>query len=112
MLELGFDEGRLEVIPGGFAIVCALFSMFDIEKMEISQFALREGVMYELLGRLRNQDVPERTVSSIVEHLSIDQLQAKRVQSMALNIFDQVFEHWFESYSELRNLSIVGRFIA
>ncbi len=104
LMELGFEESRCEVIPGGYAIVSALFTMFNIDKMEVSEFALREGVMYELLGRLRNDDAREKTVYSLVDHWSVDLEHARRVQEIALDMYDQNLNSWFKDIPETRNL--------
>ena len=104
LMELGFDERRSEVIPGGYAIVSALFTMLNIDRMEISEVALREGVMYDLLGRLRNDDARERTVYSLVDHWSVDLEHARRVQGIALDMYDQISKIWFGKLPETRNL--------
>ena len=104
LVDLGFDSTRCEVLPGGFAIVSALFELLDIEYMEVSELALREGVMYDLLGRLRNDDARQRTVQSLIEHWSIDMDHARRVQSTALDIYDQIADSWFSNRADARNL--------
>ena len=104
LVDLGFEMNRCEVLPGGFAIVCAMFKQLNIESMEISDLALREGVLYDLLGRLRNNDARERTVNSLIDHWSIDRKHANRVRTIALKIYDQIEPHWFENYSGARRL--------
>ena len=104
LLELGFDTDRCAVLPGGFAIVSALFELLEIESMQVSDLALREGVMYDLLGRLRNDDARERTVQSLTEIWSVDNMHANRVRIEALSMYDQVATSWFKDYPETRNL--------
>ena len=111
LMELGFNVRRSEVIPGGFAIVSALFNMLNIEKMEVSEHALREGVMYDLLGRLRNDDARERTVYALAEHWSVDQVHANRVQAIAQAMYDQNVGTWFERNPEVRNLLLWASFL-
>lgn len=104
LLELGFDTDRCAVLPGGFAIVRALFDLLKINSMEVSELALREGVMYDLLGRLRNDDARERTVRSLTEIWSVDRMHASRVRTEALSMYDQVAASWFKKHPETRNL--------
>ena len=104
LVELGFDIDRCEVLPGGFAVVSALFELLEIESIEVSDLALREGVMYDLLGRLRNEDARESTVQSLTKQWSVDRSHAQRVQATALSLFDQVENSWFEDFPETRNL--------
>lgn len=104
LVELGFDIDRCEVLPGGFAVVSALFELLEIESIEVSDLALREGVMYDLLGRLRNEDARESTVQSLTKQWSVDRSHAQRVQTTALSLFDQAENSWFEDFPETRNL--------
>ncbi len=104
LVELGFDAERCQVLPGGFAIVNALFKLLKIETMHISDSALREGVMYDLLGRLRNDDARERTVRALAKQWSVDLSHAHRVQNSALSMFYQVQTEWFEEYPQTENL--------
>ena len=104
LVNLGFEPTRCEVLPGGLAILCALFEWLEIELMQISDFALREGVMYDLLGRLRNDDARQRTVMSLALHWSIDDVHAKRVRELALDMYDQVEGDWFANTTEARSL--------
>ena len=104
LTDLDFDPTRCEVLPGGLAIVCALFEMLGIEQMQISNLALREGVMYDLLGRLRNDDARQHTVQSLIDHWSVDIEHAVRVQKSALEFYDQVLESWFDNESDYRSL--------
>ncbi len=104
LVELGFDSNRCEVLPGGFAIVCALFELLKIDAMQVSDLALREGVMYDLLGRLRNDDARERTILALTKQWSVDYPHAQRVQTTALKLFDQLQVSWFKEYEQTRSL--------
>ena len=104
LVKLGFEPNRCEVLPGGLAILCALFDWLNIEFMQVSDRALREGVMYDLLGRLQNDDARQRTVSSLVEHWSIDKDHAQRVHDLALDMYDQVENYWFADEPDARSL--------
>ncbi|MGR9106446.1 MAG: exopolyphosphatase [Gammaproteobacteria bacterium] len=63
--ELGPD--RLPVFPGGVAIVQAAFSTLGIETMQVSDGALREGLLYDLVGRIYHDDVRENSVRALAE---------------------------------------------
>src|SRR3546814_17301338 len=56
--------------------------------------ALREGVLYDLLGRHHHEDVRERTLGSLMERYHVDQEQAARVERKALHAFDKVADDW------------------
>lgn len=68
----GLSESRRSVILAGVAISSALFDELNIKAMRCSRGALREGVIYDLLGRLSHEDVRERTVNALVQRYSAD----------------------------------------
>ncbi len=94
-LELtGLKADRAKVLPGGVAILSAVFDSLGVEQMMVSTGALREGVLYDLLGRIRREDVRDRTIQRFVEQYHIDVPQARRVQATALRCLDQVADAW------------------
>jgi exopolyphosphatase/guanosine-5'-triphosphate,3'-diphosphate pyrophosphatase len=54
---------RIPVLPGGIAIMSAVFKEFGLERMTFSEGALRLGVLYDLLGRYHHEDLRDATVS-------------------------------------------------
>ena len=85
---------RAAVLPGGFAVLQGLFEGLDIQLMQVSDGALREGVVYDLLGRIRHEDVRERTIAMLTRRYAIDVTQARRVQKTANIIFEQARSAW------------------
>lgn len=85
----GLAPERAPVIPGGVAILTAIFDGLGIERMGTSQGALREGALYDLLGRIRHEDVRDRTIRRFMERYAVDLEQAGRVQRTALALFEQ-----------------------
>ena len=94
-LELkGLKSDRAKVLPGGVAILSAVFESLGIERMVVSSGALREGVLYDLLGRIRHEDARDRTIQRFVEQYHVDLPQARRVEATALRLLDQVADSW------------------
>lgn len=90
-LELeGLSAERAAVLPGGFAIMQAAFDALGIERMTTVSTALREGVLYELVGRMQHADTREATVRSFMRRYHVDREQARRVQKLALALFSQI----------------------
>lgn len=87
---LGMKPDRIPVLPGGFAIMSAVFTELNIQHMSVAGTALKEGVLYDLLGRLHHQDMRDVTVSQFMRRYHIDSLQAKRVEDLSLSLFKQV----------------------
>jgi exopolyphosphatase/guanosine-5'-triphosphate,3'-diphosphate pyrophosphatase len=85
----GLDPERVNVIAGGVAILSALFDGLDIEHMRVSQGAMREGVIYDLLGRVRHEDVRDKTIRRFMERYAVDVEQGARVLATAIDLFHQ-----------------------
>ncbi len=90
----GVKPDRRGVFPAGLAILEAIFDALELETMTHSEGALREGVLYDLLGRHHHEDVRERTLGSLMERYHVDREQAARVEAKALEAFDQVCTQW------------------
>lgn len=100
----GLKEERKEVLPGGVAVLIATFEALGIEHMQVSDWALREGLLYDLVGRIRHEDVRERTIASLSERYQVDLGQARRVTDAALACLRQVADVWRLHDEEAHNL--------
>jgi len=90
----GLNPERAPVFPGGVAILLAVFEALGINAMQVADGALREGLLYDLVGRLRHQDVRERTVSALAARFRTDAQQAERVAKSAAELLSQVRNIW------------------
>ena len=90
----GLKPERAQVLPGGVAILLALFDALGIERMHVATGALREGLMYDLLGRIRHEDVRERTIRMLQDRYHVDRRQAARVERNALAFLRQAAPGW------------------
>ena len=69
-------------------------SALDFEQMAVSDGALREGLLYDMVGRLTDEDARERSVRAMQGRFNVDLEQAARVEATALNLLDQVAASW------------------
>jgi exopolyphosphatase / guanosine-5'-triphosphate,3'-diphosphate pyrophosphatase len=83
----GLREDRIATIPGGLAILSAVLAEFGIEQLEVSEGALRQGVLYDLLGRVRHRDMREATVRQFMRRYQVDSAQVERVARLAQNLY-------------------------
>ena len=90
--ELSAD--RAEVFPGGVAILVEVMRALALERMTIADGALREGILYDMVGRLTDEDARVRTVRAMAARYQVDRPQAERVEATALNLYAQVSEAW------------------
>jgi exopolyphosphatase/guanosine-5'-triphosphate,3'-diphosphate pyrophosphatase len=86
----GLSERRQPVIIGGLAILLACFKALHIEELVISPFALREGLLHDMLGRLEHRDPRDKAVKALMTRFAVDPAQVERVRRTALEIFDQL----------------------
>ena len=87
------DERRLS-FAGGVAILSEVFEQLGIESMRVADGAMREGLLYDLLGRYTDEDARERTVRSMQERYHVDLAQAERVETTAVAFLNQLEESW------------------
>lgn len=90
----GLSERRAQVWPGGLAILAELIVALRIEALRVSDGALREGLLYDLLGRLQHEDARERTVYAMASRYHVDPEQSARVAKSAAMLLRQCAETW------------------
>jgi len=100
----GLKEERKLILPAGLAILVALFQQLDIKRLNYSEGALREGVLYDMLGRDRHEDVRDRTTQAFIQRYQIEEEQANRVSQTALVLFNAVKQAWSIDKSTFRDL--------
>ncbi|AOY93469.1 exopolyphosphatase [Cupriavidus sp. USMAA2-4] len=102
----GLKPDRIPVLPGGLAIMLGVFAELDIERMDVTDGALRLGVLYDLLGRSHHEDMRTVTVDQFMRRYAVDRAQAQRVRNAALSLLAQ----FPEPPDELRedNLALLG----
>ena len=109
----GLDSDRQPVFAGGLAILIATFEALKIETMQVSEGALREGLLYERLGRIQSEDTRLKTVSSVQQRFQISKKHARRVsltshrlltaceKAWNLRLEDAEILHWASSLHEI-----------
>ncbi len=99
----GLKEERRPVFPGGLAILYAAFKSLKIEEMLVSDGALREGVVYDYIGRITNHDIRELAIDNLMERYHVDSAHAERVHVMASALFNQVAHHFSDDEERFEN---------
>lgn len=90
----GLRRERTRVLAAGLAILIAAFDSLRIERMVVSPGAMREGLLYDLYGRLSHRDAREPTILRFVSQYRVDVEQARRVGAVALDCLRQVADGW------------------
>jgi exopolyphosphatase/guanosine-5'-triphosphate,3'-diphosphate pyrophosphatase len=90
----GLNPERRAVFPGGVAVMAAAFEALGISSMESANGALREGLLYDLLGRSGKEDVRIRSVNALAERFHVDRGQAARVEETARRYLRRLSRPW------------------
>ena len=90
----GLGSNRAPVYPAGLAVLQALFRGLGIDRMQISDGALREGLLHDLLGRVHRHDVREQTVAALISRFHIDDRHTRRVRETARVLLAQIANDW------------------
>jgi exopolyphosphatase/guanosine-5'-triphosphate,3'-diphosphate pyrophosphatase len=83
----GLKADRRPVLAGGLGIMLSLFQELGIETMTAAQGAMREGILWDLLGRVHDRDMRDMTVNQFQRRYRVDLKQARRVEALAVRLF-------------------------
>jgi len=86
----GLREDRIAVLPGGLAIMSAVLEELGVERMTVADGAMREGILYDLLGRTHQHDARDATVTQFMHRYHVDAAQAKRVTELARQLYERL----------------------
>ncbi len=84
------SDERAPVFAGGLAIALQVFDSLGLQEMAVSDSALREGILHDLIGREQREDVREATVQSMQRRFNVDPAQAGRVERTAVSLLAQL----------------------
>lgn len=116
----GLKPDRLAVFMGGLAIMTAAFCELDIGSMTVTDAALRDGVLYDMMGRQLGDDMRHQTIADFQQRYHVDRAQAKRVAAMAKLIFKSLthnhqdidLPHWYQYLDWAAQMHEIGLDIA
>ncbi|QTF92347.1 exopolyphosphatase [Halomonas sp. BM-2019] len=90
----GLKPDRARVFPAGVAVLGAVFEAFGLERLRYADGALREGVLYDMVGRNGPEDSRLKSLASLERRSGVDTRQAANVTASAVALFDQVRAAW------------------
>ncbi|MEZ9706228.1 guanosine-5'-triphosphate,3'-diphosphate pyrophosphatase [Vibrio breoganii] len=85
----GLTLERALVFPSGLSILLAIFELLDIDEMTLAGGALREGMVYEMITELHQEDIRQRTLTSVQQRFQLDQGYAQQVAETASKLVNQ-----------------------
>ncbi|MCC4309761.1 MAG: exopolyphosphatase [Alcanivorax sp.] len=90
----GLRDDRKPIFASGLAILLGIFEQLGLERMQFSNGALREGLLYDLLGRFSHEDVRERSIQALMNRHHVERAQAERVWATARGLYEQAAPVW------------------
>lgn len=100
----GLSENRKPVIAGGLAVLLAVFKTLNIEQMQVSDQSMREGLLYDLVGRITHHDVRDATIEAYISRWGVDLEQAERVTATVERLCSKACEHDSEGLEQVKPL--------
>jgi len=94
LMEVGINEARCAIFPGGLAIMIAVMESLNIESLRYSEAELAIGVLYEMDDHMRHDNIRVRTRKSIQARYQIDQEFAQHVADTCQRLWEQVAMQW------------------
>ncbi|WP_312237721.1 exopolyphosphatase [Stenotrophomonas sp.] len=105
----GLSADRRPIIAGGILVLEAAFQALGLEKLLVSKAAMREGILYDILGRASENDLRDESVAALTLRYGIDTAQADRVERTAMNLLGQVEDSWKLDPDDARMLGWAAR---
>jgi exopolyphosphatase / guanosine-5'-triphosphate,3'-diphosphate pyrophosphatase len=88
------DAERSPVFPAGLAILLEIVESLGIDRIRVAEGAMREGLLYDLMGRFTDEDARVRSVRAMEQRYHVDGLQADRVEATVVGLLEQVESEW------------------
>ena len=105
----GLSSERRPIFAGGLLVLDAAFGALGIERMYVSDHAMREGVLYDLIGRGSPEDPRAESIRALQARYGVDLDQAARVEATAMSLFDQAELAWGLDADTRRQLGWAAR---
>ena len=93
----GIDDKRAEIIPAGIIILSTIFKLFELDKITISGYALREGIIIDTLQKHHEdlskpgfENIRMQSINSLAKSFRNDISHSKHVAKLSLQLFDQI----------------------
>lgn len=89
----GLVERRAPVFLGGVIVLLGVFEALDIKQMQVSDGALREGLLFDLIGRRHNEDIRHKSVQQLATRFHVDTAHFERINKTAQDFLEQLYDN-------------------
>ncbi|MFI5046547.1 MAG: HD domain-containing protein [Acidimicrobiia bacterium] len=91
----GLDARRVDLIVAGSMVLATAMELFDLDTLTISEWALREGIVLDAVGRHQGADwsddpraIRRESVVALARRCNWAEAHARKVADLALELFD------------------------
>lgn len=95
----GLDTKRVDLIVAGVELIGIAMELFDISEMTVSEWALREGMVLDAIGRHEPEDwsddpfaIRRASVMALARRCSWPEAHSRHVATLSLQLFDELRE--------------------
>ncbi len=111
----GLDQSRADIIAAGAIILEQSFKEFGIKELTISEYALREGIIFDTMEKSAQRpsfhhlsDIRYNSVLNLSQQFHNEISHGKKVADLALKIFDQTEKLHHLSATEREYLEVAA----
>lgn len=90
----GLSSDRQRVFAAGLAAMMGIFKALKIDSLRTTETALREGVLYDLIGDRQGRELRHESVRSLARHYHLDRKHGRRISRTARELLRQVATPW------------------
>ncbi|MFA0413187.1 guanosine-5'-triphosphate,3'-diphosphate diphosphatase [Vibrio renipiscarius] len=105
----GLTLERALVFPSGLSILIAIFELLNIDSMTLAGGALREGLVYEMVDELKQDDIRARTIASVQSRYQIDDIYGQQVANLAQRLLSQCEPDWLVEQQAIAMLTTAAK---
>ena len=96
----GLSKDREAVFLGGIIVLRALFESLQITELHTADWSLREGLLFDLKGRLENHDIRQASVDALATRFHVNREKALAIAETSVHLLTQVAVEWSLNPSE------------
>lgn len=90
----GLNSDRRQVFIGGVIVLNAVFKALKLKEMTASDGALREGLILDMVGRIKHEDIREVSVQQLVSRYGVRQEHAKNINLSCKHLSSELKKSW------------------
>ncbi|WP_428241243.1 exopolyphosphatase [Gynuella sp.] len=90
----GLSADRQPVFFGGLIVLSALFESLQLETIAASDWALREGLLFDLKGRFEHKDIRDESINKLVARYHVVSPRVGQIEKTVEDFLPQVTEDW------------------